>query len=424
MSAAATPPPGSPPPSVAPKPGAITPALALERILAAATPLPAEPVAITSAAGRVLADEACAVLSLPLETNSAMDGFAVRAADGPWTAAPIVGESRAGHPFASELPAGAVIRIATGAPLPAGADAVVPVELAEESAAGVALPAAERGRHVRYAGEDVGAGDVLARAGKRLAPHQLVVLAGAGVAELACHRRPRVAVVVTGDELVAAGAVPQPGQVVDVHSVALPALIEAAGAQVSDVVSGVADDPAAVQAALAGLGRCDVVLVTGGLSVGRHDHTRGALASLGVELIVERLLMRPGQPTAVGISEHDGAPRLWFGLPGNPVSAYVVATLLLLPALRRLEGAPEPDALPLKLPLAAAATPDARRWLALRATLTGTEGGREAVVLAGQASHMMGALAASQALALLPPGDEPVPADTLVSVELLPGASR
>lgn len=425
MSAAATAAAGGLPPTVPPKAGAISPAEALERTIAAVEPLPAEPVAIAAAAGRRLATDARAALQLPHETNSAMDGFAVRAADGPWAAAEIVGESRAGSPFLGALPAGAVIRISTGAPLPDGLDSVVPIELAGEpdGEGRVALPAAEQGRHVRYAGEDVQPGDVLAEAGVCLAPHQLVGLAGSGVAEVQCRQRPRVAVVVTGDEIVAPGVAPAPGQVVDVHGIALPALMQACGAHVSEVLH-VRDDPAELTQALAGLAPCDVVLVTGGLSVGRHDHTRPVLGALGVELIVERLLMRPGQPTAVGRSVSGGAPRLWFGLPGNPVSAYVVATLLVLPALRRLAAAPRSRVAAPRLPLAASITPDRRRWLALRATVVAGEAGAQAVVLAGQASHMMGALAASQALALLPPGEVELPAGTLVSVEALPGAER
>lgn len=418
MSAADT-----PPATLPPKPGAITPAEALARIARHARALAPEPVPIAAASGRWLAADACAAFALPMETNSAMDGYAVRAADGPQAAAEVVGESRAGRPFTGHLAPGTVIRISTGAPLPPELDSVIPVERAgaADAAGRVALPATERGRHVRHAGEDVGAGDVLAPAGTRLAPSHLVGLAAAGVAELSCCAVPRVAIVVTGDEVIAPGTRPGPGQVIDVHGVALPPLVEAAGGRVTQVLH-VRDDPAQLRLALAGLERCDIVIVTGGVSVGRHDHTRAVLAELGVELVVERLLMRPGQPTAIGVSDH-GA-RLWFGLPGNPVSAFVVATLLVQPALRRLAGAPELAAAAQRLPLAQPVTPDPRRWLALRATLVPGEAGVAAVVLDGQASHMMGALAASQALAMVPPGDAPLPAGTQVAVEPLPGCGQ
>ncbi|MBO9533205.1 MAG: molybdopterin molybdotransferase MoeA [Solirubrobacteraceae bacterium] len=414
------------PPTVPPKPGAIAPAEAWARIAAIARPLPAERVPVSRAAGRWVAEDLHARLSLPHDTNSAMDGFAVRADDVPATAAPIAGESRAGAPFTGDAPAGAVIRIATGGALPSTFDAIVPIELAEvdEAAQTVALPAARLGAHVRHAGEDVREGDLLVAAGTRLAANHLVALAAAGIAEVPCARRPVVSIVVTGDEVVPPGTTPSTGQVIDVHGTALPALIEASGGVVGEVRHA-ADGRSELGGVLDALAPADVVIITGGLSVGRHDWTRPALADRGAELLVERLLMRPGQPTAVAVSaEAGGVSRLWFGLPGNPVSAYVVATLLLTPTLRALAGDPAAAIVPRRARLRQAAQPDARRWLALRAELELGEDGEEVVVLDGQASHMMGDLARADGLALLEPGDAPLDAGAEVPVVLLPGLER
>ncbi|MFT4036332.1 MAG: molybdopterin molybdotransferase MoeA [Patulibacter sp.] len=412
------------PPTVPPKPGAIDPRTAWARIAAVTAPLPAESLPLSAAAGRWTAGDLHARLSLPHDTNSAMDGFAVRACESPYAAAPIAGESRAGAPFDGQAPAGAVLRIATGAALPEPFDAVVPIELADvdELAGTVHLPAAKPGAHVRRAGEDVRAGDLLAAAGTRLAANHLVALAAAGVAEVPAVRRPVVSIVVTGDELVAPGQTPAHGQVIDVHGTALPALVRAAGGRIGELCH--ADDRRGDLAALLGrLAPADVVVITGGLSVGRHDHTRAALADCGAELIVERLLMRPGQPTAVARSADSG--RLWFGLPGNPVSAYVVATLLLLPAIARLAGDRGAELVPRAARLRDAVLPDPRRWLALRAELdTAGDGGAEVVVLDGQASHMMGDLARADRLALVPPGNVPLAAGDEVAVVVLPGVER
>lgn len=408
------------PATVPPKAGAIDPILAWQRIAEAATALPEEPVPVAQAAGRRLAQDAVAALSLPMDTNSAMDGFAVRAKDLPLTAAAIVGESRAGAPFDGAIPAGSAIRIATGAALPDELDTVVPIELAavDEEAGTVALPVATAGAHVRRAGEDVRAGDRLVAAGTRLAGHHLVALAAAGLGSVPCHRRPVVSIVVTGDEVIAPGQVPQRGQVIDVHGTALPSLIAAAGGVVGEVRHAT-DGRSDLGAVLDALEPCDVVVVTGGLSVGRHDHTRPAFAKRGVELIVERLLMRPGQPTAVGTSAEPR--RLWFGLPGNPVSAYVVATLLLQPAIAALAGDRSAAIVPRVARLRSGVAPDPRRWLALRAELVREEpGGAEVVLLDGQASHMMGDLARADRLALIAPGEEPLAAGSDVSVVELP----
>ena len=388
---------------------AVAPPDAWDRLASHCAPLPGEDVAIADAAGRTLAETVRSTVALPRDTNSAMDGFAVRHADGPHDAAPIVGESRAGEPFTTELPAGAVVRIATGGTVPPGSDAVVKIEDAVIDGDRVTLPAVPRGHNVRFAGEDLALGGEVVTAGTRLGPHHLVALAAAGQASVPCHRCPQVSIVVTGDEVVPPGAPVAPGQVTDTHGIALPALVRAAGGEVGEVLHA-PDGRTELGAALGGLAPCDIVLVTGGLSVGRHDHTRPVLDELGVELIVERLLLRPGQPTAIGVRQASG--QLWFGLPGNPVSAYAVARLFLVPAIRALSGG-APSALATRsLPLASPARPDATRWLALRGTRTADT----VEVLQGQGSHMVAALAAANVLVLLPPADAALAAGDLVGV--------
>lgn len=411
------------PPTVPPKPGAIDPREAWRRLAEVAQPLPVELVPVAQAAGRWTASDLHAQLSLPSATNSAMDGFAVRSAESPYSAAPIAGESRAGAPFSGAAEAGAVIRIATGAALPEAFDAIVPVELAEvdEAAGTVQLPAARAGAHVRHAGEDVRAGDRLIERGRRLAANHLVALAAAGVAEVPSHRRPTVSFVVTGDEVVPPGTTPEHGQVIDVHGTALPVLVEASGGVVGEVRHAT-DGRTDLGAVLDALAPADIVVITGGLSVGRHDYTRPALADQGAELLVERLLMRPGQPTAIARSTTPEGQRLWFGLPGNPVSAYVVATLLLTPTVRALAGDPRAAIVPRIARLRNAVTPDPRRWLALRAEVDDTAAAEpEVIVLDGQASHMMGDLARADRLALLAPGEVALVPGTPVPVVALPG---
>lgn len=388
---------------------ALAPPEAWARLASRLAPLPPEAVLIGEAGGRTLAETMRSAVALPRETNSAMDGFGIRAADGPHDRAPIVGEARAGEPFTGELPAGAVVRIATGGAVPAGVDAVVRVEDASVDGDLVTLPVTRLHDNIRFAGEDLPLGGEVVGAGTRLAAHHLVALAAAGVASVPCHRRPVVSIVVTGDEVVAPGAPVGPGQVTDTHGIALPELVRQAGGAVGEVVHA-PDGRSELTGALGGLAPADMVLVTGGLSVGRHDHTRPVLEDLGVELFVERLLLRPGQPTAIGARRDNG--QLWFGLPGNPVSAFAIARLFLVPAIRALSGG-EPHALQGRsAPLLAAARPDATRWLALRGVQE--DGGVR--VLQGQGSHMVAALASAGVLVLLAPSGAELPAGASVDV--------
>jgi molybdopterin molybdotransferase len=299
-------------------------------------PLASEAVPIAAALGRVLAHDVTAAGDVPPFHNSAMDGFALIAGPAERSLV-VVDESRAGRPATSALAEGEAIRISTGAAVPDGADAVVRIEDTAETDGRVLVRAATtRGENLRAPGDDVRAGETVLRAGAALGPAELGVAVSAGLAEVPCGRRPRVAVLATGDELVEAGAPLQPGQIHNTNGVALAALAARAGAEVV-LRATVPDDRAATDLALSGaLDAADVVLVSGGVSVGPHDHVKAALSGLGVQERFWRVQLKPGKPTWFGTRDH----KLVFGLPGNPVSALVTFVLFAAPALRALQGAP------------------------------------------------------------------------------------
>jgi molybdopterin molybdotransferase len=381
----------------APDPRPLLPDEARDLLLARLPPLPAELLALTSGlAGRVVAADVRAAHDLPPFDNSAMDGYAVRAADS-GAELPIAGASFAGDDPV-RLEPGTAMTIATGAPLPAGADAVVPVELAHVEGDRVSFAhAAVVGDHVRRQGTDVAANSVVVSAGSSLRPLALAAIATGGVAEISCHRVPRVAIVVTGDELVAPGEPLRHGQIHESNSVLIAARCEQAGAQVV-AVERVRDDAAATREALAGaLDAADVVVTSGGVSVGTRDHVKPALAALGVEQLFWRLAVQPGRPTWCGL--RDG--RVVVGLPGNPLSVLVGLELLLLPALRRLAGAANAGPATFRLPLTAALRQDAQR---LRIRPVRVVGG-SAEPLGADLSHQLGRAAIADALALVPTGN-------------------
>jgi molybdopterin molybdotransferase len=379
-------------------------ALLLERL----SPLPAETVALTSALmGRVVADDVHAAHDLPPFDNSAMDGYAVRAADAA-EELPVTGHSFAGDDPA-QLEPHTAMTIATGAPLPAGADAVVPVELAHASGDRVSFegPVA-RGDHVRPRGTDVPAGAVVISAGNSLRPLALAAIATSGVAELRCHRAPRVCVVVTGDELVAPGEPLLHGQIHESNSILIAARCEQAGAQIVSV-ERVHDDAADTREALReALGEADVVVTSGGVSVGTRDHVKPALAALGVEQLFWRLAVQPGRPTWCGLR----AGRVVIGLPGNPLSVMVGLELLLVPALRRLAGAAHPGPVTFQLPLTEPLRQDPQRLRVRPVRLVA--GGAEP--LGADLSHQLGRAAAADALALVPVGGGELAAGTPVDL--------
>lgn len=364
---------------------------ALARILAHVQPLEAEEVPLGEAAGRVLAEAATAAGDLPPFDSSAMDGFAVRAQDTPGSLR-VVGQSAAGSPFGGEIGPGEAVTISTGAVVPADADAVVPVE---RTAGEVTVEGVKPGENVRPAGGDIRAGEVVVEAGALLRPAQLGALAAAGVLRLRVGRRPRAVVLPTGSELRPPGAQLGPGQIYESNSVLLAAQLASAGADVT-VLPPVADDEGPTRDALARGLDADVLVTSGGVSVGPHDLVRGLLAELGATEVFWRVAVKPGKPVAFAVR---GAT-LVFGLPGNPVSSLVGFELFVRPALRALQGAR--NAAPHWLPgrLASALRRNDQRDELVRARRSGDL--LDPIV--GQESHMIARTAAADALVLVPRG--------------------
>ena len=316
---------------------------AVRMVLAEAERLPLERVSLAEAEGRVLAAEVVASEDVPAGDNSAMDGFAVRAEDTSNSPVrlPVAGESRAGRPFEGTFEGGGAIRISTGALLPDGADAVVRVEDTSEDEPGVVVIAREvqPGAEIRRAGEDLQAGQAVLGPGAHVGPAELGVLASAAAAEVDVVRRPRAAVLSTGDELIGPGEPMRPGAVRNSNAHTVPAQARAAGAEV-DLVRMVPDDLASTRAAIReGLER-DVLVLCGGVSVGPHDHVKPALEAEGVREVFWRVGLRPGKPMWFGLADHGDRRTLVFGLPGNPVSAMVTFDLFARPAIAAMLGRP------------------------------------------------------------------------------------
>jgi molybdopterin molybdotransferase len=391
----------------------VTSPLSLEdaqaQVLAHARPRASEIVRIAEAGGRVAAEDVRASVDLPPFASSAMDGFAVRAADLPATLR-VVGESAAGRPYAAALESGAAVTISTGAVVPEGADAVVPVERVVERANIVEIAeTAEPGAHVRPRGGDVRTGDVVVRAGTRFTPARLAAAAAAGAARVSCGRRLRVSVLATGNELVAPGDSLQPGQIYETNGLMLSTALAAPGV---DVVTEppVADDEQALREALERGLAADVLVTSGGVSVGEHDLVRAVERELGVQEIFWRVSIKPGKPVSFGVCGN----ALVFGLPGNPVSALVGCELFVKPALRALQGFADP--LPRFEPgrLAVGLPRNAERDEFVRARARAEE---ETVVLepvAGQESHMIVRSGAADALVHVPRGNGELAAGSIV----------
>jgi molybdopterin molybdotransferase len=390
-------------------------------VLGRAGPTGREVVALRAAAGRILAREAVSNVDVPGFDNSAMDGFAVSAGEvagadpGAARELRVVDESRAGRPAAAELGPGEAIAISTGAMVPAGADAVVRVEDTDRSGEKVAvLAAVEPGANIRGAGEDIRAGDVLLEPGTRLGAAALGALAAGGNAAVECARRPRVAVVLTGDELVEPDRDLGPGQIHDSNAYAVPPLATDAGAEVESVAV-IGDDRGtttkAVERGLAG----DALVVCGGVSVGEHDHVRPALEALDIEQVFWGVALRPGKPTYFGVAPNG---TLVFGLPGNPVSAMVTFLLFARPALHAMQGA-DPGARRVTARLTAPYAKAHGRAEAIRVRLEAGAAGWEATPTGPQGSHVLTSMLGADGLAFAPADADELAAGAELPVELL-----
>jgi molybdopterin molybdotransferase len=391
---------------------------AWERVAALALPLPAERAPLEDAAWRIAAEDAASVIDLPPFDRSAMDGYAVRAADvAEGVPLVVAGAVAAGEEARGPLAPGTALGITTGAALPPGADAILRVEDAAATDGRVTPRAAVRpGLHVRYRGEDVTAGTVLAPAGARLDVARITALASAGVGEVAVRRRARMHVLATGSELLPVGAPPEPGRVHESNRLTLRLLGEHAGAEVV-LHPVVPDDPAATRAAVeAGLAG-DVMAVTGGVSVGEHDHVKAAFHACGIEEVFWRVRLKPGKPLWFGRREDT----LVFGLPGNPLSTLACFLLFIGPALRRLHG--EPAAAPAfaRATLATPAKADDGRTTLLTAVLEREpDGTLLATPTELQGSHLTGTLAGTQGFVVAPHAAATMSAGQEVDVLLLP----
>ncbi|HMM48111.1 MAG TPA: molybdopterin molybdotransferase MoeA [Miltoncostaeaceae bacterium] len=369
---------------------------------------PTEAVALADLPGRRLAETVTARAPVPPFTNSAMDGYAVRAADTPG-ALRLRGESAAGRPGAGALSPGETWRISTGAPLPPGADAVVRQEDArvEADLIHIAQPISP-GNDVRHAGEDLAAGAPVLPAGHIVTPHEVGVIAAAGHARVACHARITVAVLATGDELAEPGTSLGDGVIYESNTHGICAQARAAGARIGAVVRVGDNRPAtedAVRELLGGDEPPTLLVTLGGLSVGPHDHIRPALAAAGVQLHMHRLRMRPGQPTAIGT--RDG--QVVLALPGNPVSAAICFHLFG----RTLLGAPPRWNLRLPLTVPLTKRPGLAQIVRCR---IGPDG---LTPLAHQGSAAVSSLALVDALALAPADAGDLPAGTMLSASHL-----
>ena len=391
---------------------------ALRRIVDALEPVAIEQVPLAAARGRVLAQDVVARRTQPPFDASAMDGYAVRAAD--VTEAPVtldvVGSAPAGGAYDGVVGPGEAVRIFTGGPVPAGADSIV---LQEDAFAGEGVvtlhEAAEAARHIRKAGLDFRDGDTVLAAGTRLASRHIGLAAAANVPELAVFRRPQVAILATGDELVPPGGNPGPFQIISSNSLAVAAQVEAAGGNTVDL--GIArDDADSLKTAAKGAHDADLLVTIGGASVGDHDLIQSVLGEEGLKLDFWRIAMKPGKPLMFGALR--GVPML--GLPGNPVSALVCGAVFLRPAVRRLGGeARITNALSrARLAEPLPANKERQDYLRARSDYDGA-GTRQVTAFPVQDSSMLSTLAQADCLIVRPPhAPEAAAGDEVLVLEL------
>lgn len=352
---------------------------AIARILAGVEPLPSESVPLADAAGRTLAEPLIAMRTQPPFPASAMDGYAVRSADLASVPATLklIGESAAGSRFAGVLGPGETVRIFTGAPVPEGADAILIQENADtpDASTVIAREHVAAGRHIRRAGFDFNAGERLLEPGRVFGPREIAVAAAMGFATVPVRRRPRVAILATGDELVPPGTVPGPDQIVASNGPALAAFIAAHGGEPIDL--GIVPDDRTATAAAIGSGLkpgAEIMVTIGGVSVGDRDLVGVSLADCGFELDFWRIAMRPGKPLMFGrLPRPSGTPIRVLGLPGNPVSSMVCSVLFLAPLLAACLGRPAVDPTEPAI-LAVDVTENDERQDYVRATVAKTSG--------------------------------------------------
>ena len=382
---------------------------ALAHIVENAQLLPVERVTVAAATGRILREPATARVDLPPFPSSAMDGFAVRAAETPGEF-PIAYRVAAGTPPPGELPVGSAAGISTGGTVPAEADAVVPVEIVEDLGSHVTIAdAVPAGQHVRPRGGDVSAGATVVAAGARLSAAQIGALAATGVAEVTCSIRPRVAVVATGSELRTAGDELAAGQIYESNRAMIAAVLARANADV-DVMPVVEDDADAHREAISRALESDVLVTSGGVSMGEHDLVRRVAADLGVREIFWGVAVKPGKPLSFGARDRT----LVFGLPGNPVSSLVGAIVFVTTALLALQGAT--NSLPRYASGISSTTlrRNPHRDEFVRAVRADDGAAVRLEPIVGQESHMIVRAAAADALVHVPRGEGELEAGSLV----------
>jgi len=404
-------------------PNSMPVAKAREYIRAFLAPVTAvERLHVRAALGRVLAAEIRSGVNVPAHDNSAMDGFAVRFADlksdGESTLG-ILGTSLAGKPFQGRVGAGEAVRIMTGAVMPSGCDTVIMQERARAADGRVTLPGGQRqGQNVRYAGDDIRAGQVVFKPGQIVRPVELGMIASLGIGEVSVYRKLRVAFFSTGDELVPVGGNLEPGQIYDSNRYTIYGMLTRLGVDAIDM-GLIRDDPAAIESAFAQAAQAaDVVITSGGVSVGEADFVKQLLAKLG-DVLFWKIAMKPGRPLAYGKigSAH------FFGLPGNPVSAMVTFYQFVREALLVLMGVPDPQPLPLLKAVCTSAIKKAPgRTEFQRGILGPGEDGQWTVRVTGdQSSGILSSMSQANCFILLPDAQGNTPAGAVVDVQLLEG---
>jgi molybdopterin molybdotransferase len=391
----------------------ITIAQARDRVRSSVTPLGAELVDIDHALGRVLAGDVQAQGDVPPFPSSAMDGYAVIAGEA-GRRLRVIGESRAGAPTDRTLREGEAIRISTGGAVPAGATAVIPQEVVARDGEMIQTEVViEPGANVRQPGEDMRAGATILSAGTRLGAVEVGAAVAAGAGAVIASRMPKVTVLCTGDELRAPGEPLNPGEIHNSNAPMLTGLARRWGAQTAPA-QRLPDDRHATEAGLeAALENSDLLLISGGVSVGPHDHVKPALAALAVREVFWSVSLQPGKPTWFGARDRTFV----FGLPGNPVSAVVTFSLFVVPALVALQGASAPVPLDVEAQLGVAVPRNPVREQAVRVTLQRRDGRTVATPTGAQGSHVLSSLLGADALAMVPAGEGELPAGSTVALE-------